>query len=301
MSIQRALFGWALIGLLALSGCTDELAVPTEPLRMLRTDFPVAFLGEPFEAQFRPSGGLRPYRFSLREGEIPPGLELTAGGLRGTPTAVGRYTFTIAVRDGNLSQTIQELTLDVRPLPEPVVRLDAPGTELRDPVTLTLRVEDARSWRGTRVELRWDAELFGLVEDPTSAAPNIALFSEHEPGVLRLELAALGDTRQGAFPLARITLAPLEPPARLALNLASATRYSGGEQVAWRQEGAPAPRREAGNDSPTPPPSGAEDEPEAPEAPTDAGDEADETTDADDATTAEPSDEDAPADEEGDR
>jgi hypothetical protein len=292
VSIQRALIGWAVVGLLALSGCTDELAVPTEPLRMLRTDFPVAFLGEPFEAQFRPSGGLRPYRFSLRDGELPPGLELTAGGLRGTPTAVGRFNFTIAVRDGNLSQTIQELTLDVRPLPEPVVRLDAPGTELREPLALTLRVEDARGWRGTRVALRWDPELFELAEEPKSAAPNLALFSQSEPGWLLLELAALGEARQGAFPLARVTFAPIDPPARLSLNLAAATRYSGGEHTALRLEGAPAtPAREV-NGTRTTPPGAAEDEPEAPEGSTEAAE-------PDDATVEEPSDEDAP--EEGDR
>jgi hypothetical protein len=247
VSIQRALFGWALVGILALAGCSDELAVPTEPLRMLRTDFPIAYIGEQYEAQLRPSGGLRPYRFRLQDGALPPGLELSAGGVRGTPTEVGSYSFSISVRDGNLSTTVQQLTLEVRPLPEPVVRLDAPGTELREPVTLTLRIEDARGWRGTRVALRYDASLFELAETPSSSHNSIALFSdsESEPGLLLLEMAALGGSRSGAFDLARITFAPLEPPARLSLSLTSATRYSGGEQLTVRQEGAPPPERTA--------------------------------------------------------
>lgn len=246
---------------LVLAGCSDELAIPTEPLRMLRTDFPVAYLGEPFEAQLRPSGGLRPYRFTLQEGDLPPGLELAAGGLRGTPTTVGRFTFTISVRDGNLSQAIQPLTLDVRPLPEPVVRVDAPGTELREPVSLTLRVEDARGWRGSRVALRWDADQFELVEPPVSAQSSLALFSDSAPGVLLLELAALGEPRQGAFALARITLQPIDPPARLSLELAAATRYSGGEHLGVRREGAPPTREEPRSGAPSAPPSEAAEEP----------------------------------------
>jgi len=255
VSMHRSLIAWTLVGVLALAGCSEQLAVPTEPLRMLRTDLPIAYLGEPYEGQLRPSGGLRPYRFRLEDGTLPPGLELSAGGVRGTPTEIGRFSFTVAVRDGNLSTTIQQLSLDVRPLPEPVVRLDAPGTELREPITLTLRIEDARGWLGSRVAIRYDPSLFDLVETPSSANGAIALLSdaETEPGLLLLEMANLGGARSGAFALARITFAPLDPPARLSLSLASATRYSGGEHRSIRQEGAPGVREGARPSAPTPP------------------------------------------------
>ncbi|MEO8484464.1 MAG: ice-binding family protein [Acidobacteriota bacterium] len=48
------------------------------------------------------SGGLAPYTFGATVGTLPSGLTLTsAGGLSGTPTAGGSFTFTIRGTDGN--------------------------------------------------------------------------------------------------------------------------------------------------------------------------------------------------------
>ena len=211
---------WAPVAFLAaLVACTGDLAVPTEPLRLLRTEWAVAYVGEPFEGALRPTGGLRPYRFELADGVVPPGLALEAGRLVGTPTTVGRYTFTVKVQDGNLSQTLQQLDLDVRPLPTPIVRVDAPATELRGDVPLTVRVEDARGWRGARVALTWDPDAFELVAGPTASDARLAVFTDVAEGRAWIEAAALGPTRDGAFALARFTLRPLAPPTRHAPRL----------------------------------------------------------------------------------
>jgi len=225
--------------LLALVACSSDLAVPTEPLRLLRTEWSVAYLGEPFDGALRPTGGLRPYRFELADGALPPGLQLAAGRLVGTPTETGRFSFTILVQDGNLSQALQRIDLDVRPLPTPIVRVDAPATELRGSVPLVVRVEDARGWRGARIALTWDPEAFELASGPTAGDARLAVFHDAAEGRLWLEVVALGTARDGAFNLTRFSLRPLDPPARLSLRLVAASRYAGGEHVATRVEGAP--------------------------------------------------------------
>ena len=224
-----------------LVACTSELAVPTEPLRLLRTDWPVAYVGEPFDGALRPTGGLRPYRFEVVDGELPPGMSVSAGRLVGTPTEVGRFAFTVQVRDGNLSQALQQVAFDVRPLPEPIVRVDAPRTELRSDVPLIVRVEDARGWRGARIALTWDAQAFALVAPPAASDARLAVLHESGDGFLHVEAAALGAPRNGAFDLARFSLRPLEPPAQLSLQLTAVSRYSGGEHLVVRSEGVPQP------------------------------------------------------------
>ena len=255
---------WAPVAFLAaLVACTGDLAVPTEPLRLLRTEWTVAYVGEPFEGALRPTGGLRPYRFELADGVVPPGLALEAGRLVGTPTTVGRYTFTVKVQDGNLSQTLQQLDLDVRPLPTPIVRVDAPATELRGDVPLTVRVEDARGWRGARVALTWDPDAFELVAGPTASDARLAVFTDVAEGRAWIEAAALGPTRDGACALARCTLRPRGPPARRTRGVIAASPTRAGEHVERRSEGAavrpPVPAA-AAEPEPGAPPSGASDD-----------------------------------------
>lgn len=235
----RTLF--TLLLLAALGACASDLAVPTEPLRLLRPEWSVAYVGEAFEGALRPAGGLRPYRFELADGELPPGLDLVAGRLVGTPTVVGRYSFTTLVQDGNLSQAILRVDLDVRDLPTPLLRIEAPATEARGALPLTVRVEDARGWRGARLTIAWDPDLFELSAGPTAGDGRIVVFHDAGAGRLRIDAAALGPSRQGAFTLARFTLRPLDAPARLSLDLTSTTRYAGGDHSDTRLEGAPRP------------------------------------------------------------
>jgi hypothetical protein len=167
----------------------------------------------------------------------------------------------VQVRDGNLSQALQQVDFDVRPLPDPIVRVDAPRTELRSTVPLIVRVEDARGWRGARIALTWDAEAFTLVAAPAPSDARLAVLHESGDGFLHVEAAALGAPRNGAFDLARFSLRPLEPPAQLSLQLTAVSRYSGGEHLVERTEGVPQPRP-----APAPPdePGAAADEATAP-------------------------------------
>jgi hypothetical protein len=289
MNRARRPLSWVL--LLALVACTNELTVPTEPLRLLRPEWGVAYVGEPFEGALRPAGGLRPYRFDLADGELPPGLTLAAGRLVGTPTAAGRYAFTALVQDGNLSQSVLRVEVEVRELPTPLIRVDAPATEMRGAVPLVLRVEDARGWRGARVTLRWDPAAFELTTGPTAADARLAVFHEAAEGRLQIDVAALAAPRTGAFALARFGLAPVAGPARLSLEVTSTSRFAGGDHRAERLEGfgpAGAPATPAGGRLGAP---GAPLPPEVEEADDDPEGVAAEPTDPDEADEADEVDE----------
>jgi hypothetical protein len=224
---------------LLVAGCAEQLAAPSEPLRLLQPAWGDAYAGEAFEGSLRPTGGLRPYRFEIAAGSLPPGVRLEGGRLVGTPTEPGRTRFTVLVSDGNLSQALLEHELVVRPLPSPVVRVATPATEVRGPLPLVARVEDARGWRGARIEVRWDATLFRLEGTAAGIDGRTVAFAHAEPGVLLVDVAALGAPRDGAFDVARWTLVPIEPPARASVFVVATSRYSGGDAVSERREGAP--------------------------------------------------------------
>ncbi len=237
--------------LLLVAGCADQLAAPTEPLRLLQPVWSEAYAGEAFDGALRPTGGLRPYRFELVDGDLPPGLRLEGGRLVGTPTEVGAYRFMIAATDGNLAQAVMEMNLRVLDLPTPVVTVMAPATEVRDPLPLVARLEDGRGWRGAQVSVRWDADRFELVGDVDAADARVVVFARQAPGELDLAIAALGEPRDGALNLARWTLVPRDPPARLTLDVEATSRYAGGNYRAVRREGSlvpPAPPAPAAPD-----------------------------------------------------
>lgn len=210
----------ALAALLLLSGCGGDLQTPGEALRLFGEDLPRAFLGEPFEAPVRAVGGLRPFDFEVMEGKLPDGLELVNGTIRGTPGKTGTFEFTVAVSDANLSRTFREYRLVVVERPPPRLTLELPATEVREPVTVRVRVQDASTLRAASALIEWDAQRFELVADsPVPAADGIALLWEEAPGRLQLDLAALGRAWDGELVLARFTLVPVAPaPARALLS-----------------------------------------------------------------------------------
>ncbi|MEO5924837.1 MAG: putative Ig domain-containing protein [Bryobacteraceae bacterium] len=87
-------------GSLALSGC---------PL-------PDARAGEPYSASLTGLGGSAPYFFSTVAGSWPAGVSLTPSGqISGTPTVAGSYPFTLRLRDGTQTSTLQACQLTVVP------------------------------------------------------------------------------------------------------------------------------------------------------------------------------------------
>lgn len=211
--MRRYLGAWSwLLALALLAGCAGELNTPGEALRLLGGSLEDAYLGEPYESSFRPAGGLRPYEFELGEGELPPGLTLTDGVLRGTPTELGNFTFTIILTDANLSSTFLEHRLRVLELPDPLIEADMPETEVRAPFTVRVSVSEARELQGLSTRLRWDPEQFSYVEGSLDQnGDGFVLFAESGTDWLQVDLAWSGSTYTGERLLFTFQLEPAEP------------------------------------------------------------------------------------------
>jgi hypothetical protein len=200
----------AIVALVTLVACSGELGTPTEPLRLLAPRLPEAVLDEPYSASVLATGGLRPYTFNLDAGALPPGVTLSGGNLIGTPSELGTYEFTVSVSDANLASTFQSLVLRVVEVPPPSLTLTPPLTEVQTPVTLRGRVGDARGLDALRTIVRFDPERFEAV-GAVASRPDIAVFTEVEPGIVRIDVALLGTSVTGDAELFRIELTPREP------------------------------------------------------------------------------------------
>lgn len=217
-----------LLALGVLVACSGELGTPSEPLRLLASRLDDAVLDEPYNASILATGGLRPYTFSIDDGALPPGMSLSGGNLVGTPSQLGSFTFTVSVSDANLSSTFRELVLSVVELPPPNLTLTPPLTEVQTTVTIRGRLSDARAFEALRTAIRYDPDRFELVGGAVvPSRADVAVFSEVEPGSIRVDIAALEGPITGATELFRFDLAPLDP-STLFLEFDSEYRFGGG-------------------------------------------------------------------------
>lgn len=202
---------WSLV-LLILAGCAGELNTPGEALRVLGGNLPDAYLGETYTESISVAGGLRPYSFEVSGGQLPPGLTLEGSNLRGTPSELGTFTFTVTASDANLSSSVLEHRLRVVELPPPALDVVMPQTETRAPFTIRVHVEEARELRGLRSRLRWDPEQFSYVEGSLdSPGTNYALFSAVGEDWLQVDLAWLATVFSGERLVFSFQLQPTEP------------------------------------------------------------------------------------------
>ncbi|MDZ7801626.1 MAG: Ig domain-containing protein [Trueperaceae bacterium] len=220
-----------------LVACSDEAPLPGEALRFATRSLPDGVINERYQRDVVATGGLRPHTYRLEDGTLPPGLALQGGTLLGTPTSEGRFEFTVAVSDANLASTFQEFTLTVRDVPVPRLTLDLPDTEVRDTVTLRVRVEDARDLRAARVRLSWELKGVRLAEEGVRAArDNVTVFSEAREDGLAMDLAALGEPLNGSATLATVAL-EIDEAVRLGMEVRAEVLYAGRHHYLSRFEG----------------------------------------------------------------
>ena len=94
-SLRRllALFLFALVTLGIAQTASAQLAVSTSSV-------PGGTVGLAYSTTLSATGGVAPFSWVLRSGNLPPGIGLSADGLlSGTPYVVGSYTFTVRVTD----------------------------------------------------------------------------------------------------------------------------------------------------------------------------------------------------------
>lgn len=211
------------LALLALLIACGEVGTPGTPLELRATGFDTAFLGEPYSVTIQVAGGLSPYRYTLKDGTLPPGLDLQGGTVRGIPTQVGRYTFTIEVSDANLSRTFREFTIQVTEPPPAALVLNVPLTELHQPFTLRVRVAQARELQALRTLITFDPNRFRLIAASVRPLRNdLALFWQEEGGALNIDVAVLSGSLSGEHGVFELTFEPLQ---RSAMELTARTEF----------------------------------------------------------------------------
>lgn len=229
----------AFVLLLVLIACSGEAELPGDPLRIATSSLPDPVLGEAYRADVAVVGGLRPYGVRLDEGALPPGLALQGGVLVGTPSELGRFSFTLAVSDANLASTFERYEVTVRDLPVPRFLLPLPETEVRGATELRGRIEDARGLRAVRVRLSWRTPGLELAEDAVRASrDDVALLWRAEEDGVAIDLAFLGEPFTGEGELFRIAVAT-DAPQRLGMELEVETLYADRHAFASRRLGAP--------------------------------------------------------------
>src|SRR5215471_1807622 len=74
---------------------------PAPPLVITTQGLAAASIGAAFVQQLSATGGVPPYSWSITNGNLPPGLTLDtySGGIQGTPSAAGTFSFIVRVTD----------------------------------------------------------------------------------------------------------------------------------------------------------------------------------------------------------
>ena len=85
-------------------------AVSQTLLTINTSSLPAGVAGSTYETQFLAEGGRQPYTWSIRDGRLPPGLELDekSGALMGIPTTPGEFRFTVALGDSSAPRNAVE-------------------------------------------------------------------------------------------------------------------------------------------------------------------------------------------------
>lgn len=220
-------------------GCGGEAPLPGEPLRITTRTLPDPVQGEAYRVAIVASGGLRPYELRLDAGELPPGLVLQGGSITGTPQRLGRYEFTIAVSDGNLSSTFERFVLTVRTVPVPQLTIEVPATEAREQSVLPVRVSNARSFRAARIRLTWTDPSLTLADPAVLDARNdLALFWEAREDGIAIDVAFLGAPLDGEAELFRLAF-EISAATRIGIDAEVELLYADRHSFEQRRVGAP--------------------------------------------------------------
>ena len=104
---------------LALCGiCAGQQGgAPVDPLTIPVTELPKGFVGQRYEFHLLAHGGAAPYKWEIKEGRLPAGIDFHFDGvMHGVPTEVGTFNFTVAARDSGspASEIRKKLALTVQ-------------------------------------------------------------------------------------------------------------------------------------------------------------------------------------------
>lgn len=202
--------------LLLLSACGNDVSDTTDALNIIADTLPEAFVNEEYAANILVRGGQTPFNYELSGGQLPPGLELQNGTIRGTPSEEGSFEFTVTVSDARLAKTFREYSLTIGEAPPATLTLNVPDTEIQNTVLLRGTITDARRLEAFRTRLEWDADLFEYVEGSLRSRNDAFLiFSQNGEGFIQIDVAVLGGDLSDERRVFEIELRALEPSSLL--------------------------------------------------------------------------------------
>lgn len=109
--------------LLFLAGCSDASSAIASTqsqwaqLSVATVKLPDGKVGTQYNQKLVASGGVPPYRWTISDGDLPPGLTLGGGTISGTPSIYGTFTFTLLVEDAKGSELLDGLSITIAPKP----------------------------------------------------------------------------------------------------------------------------------------------------------------------------------------
>jgi hypothetical protein len=110
--------------LLFLAGCSNDpsaIVYSTQnqgtQLSVATVKLPDGKVGTQYNQKLVASGGVPPYRWTISDGDLPPGLTLSDGVISGTPSVYGTFTFTLLVEDAKGSELLDGLSTTIAPKP----------------------------------------------------------------------------------------------------------------------------------------------------------------------------------------
>jgi hypothetical protein len=84
-------------------------------------------LANPYQQNLIAAGGEPPYAWSVKDGDLPPGLTLDPrGAISGVPATIGAYPFTLKVTDNTAASASADYSINIAPPVNVVVLLDEP-------------------------------------------------------------------------------------------------------------------------------------------------------------------------------
>src|SRR5919197_2164485 len=118
MIFRKQFFGWLAIAfsaiLVAHAAHGQQAPDPTK-LALDLASLPTGSPRHLYKFQFQAHGGIPPMKYAISEGNVPTGMRLGEDGLlSGTPQAVGKYRFTIAVTDSSTPPQKAARAFDLR-------------------------------------------------------------------------------------------------------------------------------------------------------------------------------------------
>lgn len=122
---------------------------------VITTTLPAAELGLLYEYTFNANGGAPGYQWQVVSGTLPPGMAFTIEGvLRGTPTQIGVFVFTVEVSDAGGKKGQQQISLTVRQRNSEQPPTQTPAGLMFYPLATSVRWLDTRSGDGACIAPR---------------------------------------------------------------------------------------------------------------------------------------------------